>query len=764
MRLFARIFAGALGALLVVALAAGGWLWFSFTGTAPKLTGELRVAGAEAPVRILRDAHGVPHIFAASEADAFFGLGFAQAQDRLFQMDLTRRLMQGRLSELVGSRAEEADARARIRGWSLTAKAQAAAWPAPVRAAVEAYARGVNAAIAAGATSPEYAVLLARPEAWTSEDTAAAALAMTDTLTGGTEREVNPQALAGALSPQQIKEFLPGYPDWAPTSFRPGELPSVTAAPAPAGGLGGRGEARPGSNAWVVSGEKSGTGKPVLANDPHLGLAAPGPFYLVRVSYPGRELVGATLPGAPFVVIGHNGQIAWGTTTHAIDAEDLAPAPAEGIATRQETLRLRDWGFFWREKTLEVRAGADGPILDPTYFELEPFGDQAMQLRSIADDPDNGLAEAVYAIMRADSVDAFFEATRTWVAPPQSLVVASVAGDIGLSSPGRFPLRDAEGRWAGVIPFEGRLEAKNPAEGWFGTGNNLMTPPDYPYPMPGSHNPFRMARIAEVLAQAGAHGPEAARALQGDERSVLAARLQPAILAATPKTEAGQDAKKTLAAWDGVMRQEGAAPVLFAHLVQELAALSADELGPALAERFRAPNAMFLDQVLAGPLGHWCDDVTTPAPEECSLAVGAALDRAAEAAAAAHGADQAGWRWGDIHAARFANPILSGLPLVGARFTVTAPKGGDGTSVNVAHKRAADFATTHAAGLRLVADLADLDASRFQLAPGQSGHPASPHYRDLALLWAQNEGFEIRRDWTPEAPPAGARLLTLLPR
>lgn len=770
MKIFLRILGFAATAGIALAVLGLAWLTSRFQGGGPRISGELRVTGLESKVRIIRDMHGVPHIFGARDSEIYFGLGFAHAQDRMFQMDLTRRLMQGRLSELVGPRALDLDAKNRILGWSRTADAQWAAMAAPTKAILQAYSAGVNAAIAAGASSPEYAILLSRPKPWHPQDCLAAALAMTDQLTGGDENERARARLSPRLSPAQIQEFLTGYPDWAPRTYRPGELPFEREAASPAAGGGAVVEnQRPGSNTWVVSGARSGTGKPVLANDPHLPLAAPGPFYLVRLNLSDGPQVGATLPGAPFVVIGHNGHLAWGTTTHQIDAVDIVPvAPGAKIQARKETLRARSWGVLWTSKTILAQWAEEGPILDPAYFDLRGFPPGPKLLRTIADDSDNRLAEAVFAMGKAQSVDAFFAASRGWLAPPQTLSVASISGDIGMISPGRFPHRGADGQWRSDLPFSGRLEAKNPKTGWLATANNFMPPRSYPYAMPGGHDAFRMARIAEVLAEDGAHAPDHARALQGDEHSVLAARLAPLISAALPKTSSGRAAQTQLINWDHVMRQDSVEATLYAYWLQALGpALYGDELGADLAGEFAGPRNLFLDRALAGDLGHWCDDISTPkAVETCPQIAGKALDEAANALADARGPDPINWKWGEVHAAIFPNRLLSALPVIGKRFTVRAPKGGDGTSVNVARNffGAPGFETTHAAGMRMVADLADLDASLFQNTPGQSGHPASKHYRDLAPLWSANSGFEIRTDWGADAPPPGASVLGLDPR
>lgn len=768
MKIFLRIFGLAAAFALAMAVLGVAWLTSRFQANGPKIAGTVAVAGPSAALRIVRDSHGVPHVFGETAGDVYFGLGFAHAQDRIFQMDLTRRLMQGRLSELVGPRAQALDARARILGWSRTADAQLAAMGPETRAILDAYSAGVNAAIVAGASSPEYAILLSSPKPWRPEDSLAAALAMTDQLTGGDDIDRAQYALAPRLSPAQIAEFMTGYPSWAPRTYPSAELPFAREAPptTPEPVLETQ---RPGSNTWVVSGARSGTGKPVLANDPHLPLSAPGPFYLVHLALPDAPQIGATLPGAPFVVIGHNTSLAWGTTTHQIDAADIIAVPADAaVQTRRETIRARSWGVFWRSMTIETRSTPDGPILDPAYFNLKGFPAGPKQLRTIADDGDNRLPEAVFAMSKARTIDAFFEATRGWVAPPQTLSVASTSGDIGMISPGRFPLRGADGTWAGTIPAAGRLEVKNPAAGWLATANNLMPQADYPYPTPGGHDAFRMARLAEVLSKDGAHAPDHARALQGDEFSVLAQHLAPLIGTARPQTDSGRAAQTQLINWDSVMRQDSTEATLYAYWLRALGpALYGDELGPDLAAEFSGPRNHFLDRALAGDLGGWCDDVaTTELRETCPDIAGKALDSAAETLAAARGPDPVNWKWGEIHAATFPNRLLSGLPVIGRRYTVRVPKGGDGTSVNVARNfhGAEGFETTHGASMRMVADLGDLNATLFQNAPGQSGHPASKHYRDLAPLWSANSGFEIRSDWSADAPPPGSSTLLLSPR
>jgi penicillin amidase len=745
----------------------------------PAISGEAAMPGADGVIEIVRDRYGVPHIFAGSDADLYRGLGYAHAQDRFVQMDLTRRAMQGRLAEVVGDRAIEMDARARIMGWSGAAQAQHDRLSPEAKAMLAAYTEGVNAALAAMPEPAEYALFFAKPAPWAPVDSLAVSLAMTDGLTGGGESERRMAMLKTVLSPEQLAHFMPATPDWAARSYASADLAAATQAgptaakPAPAPAPGRVGDVQgPGSNAWVVAGNRTGTGKPVLANDPHLPLAAPGPFYLSRLQGPDGPLIGASLPGAPMIVIGRTQHLAWGTTTHQVDAADETPlTDAMAVTETQDVIRVNMMGLFQREVAITIRRTAEGAVMEPRWWASDKsykaaYGDTPVVIRTIANDPNNGVAEAVFRGAKAKTVEAYFAALQPWTAPPQNLVVADSAGAIGLISPGRFPARDAEGAWAGEIPQ--RLMAKNPASGYFATANNLQTPKDFGYPMPGGHDPYRVTLIDAALAKDSAHNAARAAALQTDLHALLPQRLASAIAQAAPKTDAGKAMQTALAAWDANAAADSTAATQFAYWLRALGkAVYGDELGETLFKEFQGPRELFLDGVANGALpAAWCDVKGSTPVETCAETFGAAMDEAAAVLVRERGSDPAGWGWGKAHAARFRNLVWSGLPLVGESFTVEVPFGGSGTSVNVArnwHVRDG-YATVHAAGLRMVVDFADLNASQFMVAPGQSGHPRSPHYGDLAPLWAKGAYVQIRDDWGVDGAPDDANRLTLRPK
>jgi penicillin amidase len=772
-----------IGAVLVFSVLAVallvGWTAWRFRASVPVVEGQQHLAGLDGPVVIARDEHGIPHIFGKTDADVFFGLGYAHAQDRFFQMDLTRRSVEGRLAEMVpafigGPTLVRLDARARIKGYPEVAQAMADHFDGPLKAAVDAYAAGVNAYLKSDGfvPPPEYTLLGARPEPWTPQDTAAVWVYMTDDLVEGLGQEVERRVLAEKLTPQQIQEFEGGYPKDGRRSLT---LPDLLAAdPALANvepqkeyGAGLQSGPTPGSNNWVVDGKHTRSGKPLLANDPHLGLRAPGVWYLARLALREGNVVGGTIPGGPVVVLGRNEHIAWGFTNTGYDVADYVVKPkdkggATVASTRKETIHVR----FGQDVSLTVRDAAEGAILDPAYFNLAPFGKADVVLETTADDLDNRSPQFSFSLMTATSWSEVFEAGRNFMAPMQNIVYADVGGNIGYLSPGRMPLRDASGKWTGTIPYEHLPHVLNPASGIIATANNKITPDGYPYSLPGDFAPFRISRIQDRLAETGLHDLDSFRSIQLDVKSDLAKRLLPSIAYAKPKTDPGVAAQKMLMKWDGALTENSAEALIYAEWFEQVhAAIYADELGD-LFPRFNAERGEFIDRVLSGELSQWCDDITTPERETCADATGKALDLAMLTITERYGEDPTAWRWGAVHQALFAHPLLTGAPLLDKLFTVREPVGGDGSTVNVGHFAFGEgnFDVVHAASYRAIYDFSDLNRSLFMAAPGQSGHPLSPHYRDLAPLWATGNYVEISTDWDLRSPPPGTKILELLPR
>jgi penicillin amidase len=766
MRWVIRGIAAILGLAVLIVAAVTGYAWYRFSCSMPRTEGHVEVAGISADVEIIRDEYGVPHIFGETDEDIYFGIGYAHAQDRFFQMDLMRRYVHGELAALLGHlnpATVRADARARNRGYHLVADAAVENADAETRRAIEAYTRGVNARLAEGHYPPEYLFLQATPEPWELEDSAAVVVYMADSLAAGEYAEIENRELANLLSPEQYAEFLPGYPDWAPTMLQAEDFPPLPDEAAPTT------EAQPdfddGSNAWVLSGEHTATGEPLLANDPHLALNAPGIWYFARLNLPQGAVVGATIAGSPLVVLGRNQVSAWGFTNTGFDVIDMVPhAPGTLTATeRTEVIEVRGSD----DVTLTFRDTDDGPVLDPEYFALDVFEGDDVVLVSTALSRENRVADVSLRLMLSGSFAEFVEAGRGFTAPMQNMHYANIDGTIGYTTPGLLPIRDADGNWTGYVPYEDLPRVENPVSGRVASGNNRITPDNYPYDTPGSYAAYRAERIDQRLNAVDAHTPETFHDIQMDQVSAQIVRILPALVAAEPQTELGQRGLSMIRDWDGDMSAVLAQPLIYSFWYRDIAeGIYGDDLGEQF-EAHLATRRVFTENVLIGGDADWCDDITTDAVETCPQILGAALDRAMARGVERFGPDIANWTWGSAHQAVFDHLVFtgSGLPLLEDWFTVRQPVGGDSSTVNVAvySVRAGSFDVFHGPSLRAVYDLSDLESSRFMHAPGQSGHPWSDHYRDLAPMWAAGESFEMRTDWGPDNMPDGMQVLTLTP-
>jgi penicillin G amidase len=768
-----RVVLGALVLVLLAAAAGTGWVAWRFQSSRPQQTGEVQLEAFNGRAWIVRDENATAHIFGDSDEDVYFALGYTHASERFFQMDLARRFVQGRLSELFGERALRADAQARIKGFPQASQAILANLSNESRSAVDAYVAGVNARLESGTPAPEYTILRAAPQPWQAADTAALTLYLADSLAAGTTEDVERASLRELLTPEQFSQFRSQYPAWGPTTLKDEDVSAafgdIQQVPLPAiiheapfGDALSQPDNLPGSNAWVVDGSRTVSGSPLLANDPHLSLGAPSIWYMVRLELEDTPVVGASTPGTPFVILGRNAYGAWGFTNTGFDVIDYVERdPASVTLTeRTETIRVKGGD----DVELVVRESDLGPVLDPAYFSLDGFdtANRVVILRSTVTDPGNDVADATHRIMHSTGWDSFVEATRGWTAPMQNMHYAGVDGTIGYSTAGLLPIRNEAGDWTGFVPFDELPRIANPQGGSIASGNNLVAGEAYPYPLPGSYGVYRAPRIEALLDETPSHSLASFNAMQMDVTSEFARRIHADLISATPETDLGLEALSIMERWTGDLSVDGPEGLIFSAWVKALShAIYADELGGEF-ERFFFPRRLFLENVLTGDASSWCDNVETESRESCAVTAGLALDTAMNELAVLYGPDPSLWNWGELHQASFDHP-LTGVPLVGDWFTVRTPVGGDGSTLNVAHfsYRSDDYSVYHGPSLRAVYDLSDLDASRFIHAPGQSGHPWSRHYSDLAERWAAGDSYEIRTDWTPDTAPDGSRTLIL---
>ncbi|WP_393940263.1 penicillin acylase family protein [Piscinibacter sakaiensis] len=666
----------------------------------------------------------------------------------------------------------------------------AAASPA-AREALEAYAAGINAYLAHGlrARPPEFLLLGLHPEPWTPVDSLGWAIMMAWDLSGNWGSELLRMRLAQTMPVERINELLPPYPGEAPLVTRDytplyrqsaGELQTLRQAlqAAPESGIEGLG-----SNNWVLAGSRTTTGRPLLANDPHLKLSAPALWYFARLQAPGLKVAGATLPGLPVVVLGQNADIAWGFTNTAPDSQDIylerirpeddgqyqTPEGWAPFKVYRETIKVRGAA----DVTLSVRETRHGPVISDaggaatrglTGPATRPT--LALALRWTALDADSGTIDAGLAFNRARSVEEFVQASAGYVAPMQNMVVADAAGRIAMVSAGRVPVRgpdhDLKGQvpapgwearydWVGFVPAGETPRKHDPARGWIATANQRIHAPDYPHYLTSEWAaPYRQQRIEQLLEERPKHDLDNLRRIQSDVLSLAALKLLPVIRQARSDAPQAAAAQALLAGFDGRMDPESAAPlILWAWTRQLTRRIFADELGP-LFEQSNRPWREALEGVLERQDGWWCDDKTTPAVETCAQQNDAAFDDALRELRELQGDDVGAWRWGRAHQARSEHRPFSQVGPLARLFELRVPSGGDTFTINAARvtlkadpRTGERYLNEHGPSLRALYDLADPARSRFIQSTGQSGFFFSPHYRDFVARWQRVEDVPV---------------------
>lgn len=763
--------------LCVTALAVFVWLYSSL----PTTRGSLAVSGIGTPVEITRDAHGIPTITASSQHDAIFGLGFLHAQDRLFQMDLRRRLGAGRLSEVMGATALTTDKWMRTLGLYRLASASLAHQSDSFQMALVAYAEGVNSYLAArrGALPPEFTLLGYSPEPWQPADTLVLGKLLQLELSGNFRRELLKANLIKTLPPDAIQELFSNHPKYDPTVLsRLSELYRRV----PVGEMlaGVPREVGPvyASNSWVVDGRHTDSGKPLLANDPHLGLGAPGVWYLCRIEAPGLTLSGATIAGAPLVVLGHNREIAWGFTATIADVEDLfveqidpadsrrylGPNGSHPFGVRSETIAVR----AAPPATIDVRSTHHGPVVSDAAAGMTAIISRSNHVFALAATfltSDDRSMEAIWNIGQAADWSSFTGALKLFRGPQQTMVYADTKGNIGYYAPGAIPIRRAgdgtlpvpgwtgEFDWTGLIPFDDLPHAFNPASGKFVSANQDIVPDGYPYII--THDwatPYRSDRIKALLAARPKHSIDTFALIMADDLSLSVAAVLPRLLRVKASGDMAQRALQLLERWDHRMDYQRPEPLIVTAWLVELNRLMfAASLGGRLSE-YQSIHPIRIDAILAR-LPPQCETRAageSPSGESpCRLDAAAALETALSRLAARFGTDLTKWRWGDAHHAYFSNPFFSRFSFLHDFTNPSIASSGGNDTVNVGTSRLANtnspFAHVEGAGLRAIYDLADLERSVFMVAPGQSGNVLSGNYRDLLKPWRDFKWFTLQK-------------------
>jgi penicillin G amidase len=754
----------------------------------PPLDGRTPVPGLRAAVDVRFDRFAIPHISASSDEDAWLAVGLLHGRDRLWQMELYRRAASGRLSEVLGEATVGIDRRFLTLGLRQAAEIEWRQTPPDVRTAFERYAAGVNQAMSAGATRLplELQLLRVRPEPWTPVDSLAIGKLFAWRLGENHNAELLRYELAQALGPR-AEELLPGPPSWAPTILgsssglraegkgaRPSTvdrrlthddrrstlddrrltvLPGLEWLTAGGSAL---------SNSWVVSGARTASGRPLLANDPHLMIEMPSALWEAHITSPAMNVAGVTIPGVPFVIIGHNERIGWGLTNVGTDVQDffieqLDPARVKylvgdtwiPIETTHYTIAVRGG----QPLDVEVRSTRHGPILNAGEWH-DPIagsglGAQPLEQTVLAlkwDVIRGESAAAFYALSRAANWDEFVAATRKFSAPAQNFVYADVEGNIGYAMSGLLPLRsEGDGSvplpgwpdaadWRAVVDPNRLPAALNPSAAQIVTANNEVAR-DLPFTITRDWvAPFRAIRIGDMLGTRQGLDIPSFAAMQADITSASADYLLRALGGAVPEQ---------LRDWDRRVDARATSAFYEAFEAAMWRRTFADEMPEPLYGYFYryAGNERFagLRAIISDSHSIWFDDRSTPGVRETRDDVVRAAAADASASLRARFGDSSEWRWDQIHAVKFSHALAGGGRLLDWFFSRgPVPVAGDNMTVNKATTNLRrPFETSEAASYRQILDVGAWDESLGVTPSGQSGHPGSPHYFDQNDLWRQ---------------------------
>ncbi|HKR00114.1 MAG TPA: penicillin acylase family protein [Pyrinomonadaceae bacterium] len=754
----------------------------------------LGLAGLRARVTIRRDERGIPYIEAANESDLYFAQGYVTASDRLFQMELLRRTARGELAEIFGAGPQqsvlESDKQHRRYGFAQLAESQAGTMPPKLREALEDYARGVNAyleSLDARSLPPEFQILQIRPRPWRVADSLVIGKLFDETLSTSWRTDLMRAAFADL--PAELYEQL--FPETSPhdvlvvgTDRRgPTRRQRASAAPQPVAkiraetmqalafdaeaarlalervGLYARDNAA--SNNWVVSGRRTLTGKPLLANDPHLSASAPSIWYMAHLSAPDIRVAGVSVAGLPGIAIGHNEQIAWGVTSLEPDVQDLyvekfdqenarrymTPTGWREAEVRREEIKVRKSpaGTATETVPLEVTVTRHGPIV----FEKDG---KRYALRWTALAPDANLAESFYLLNTARNWTDFRAALRNYPGPAFNMIYADVHGHIGYYGTGRFPIRKTgagklpydgstdEGEWTSFIPFDAMPQSYDPPGGIIVTANSRIVGLSYPYKLTVTPlAAYRARRIYDLLQAKQKLSVDDFRSIQGDTYSISGTLFAREVAQVTREDKSPaskyekwlgerewQAALSLFTGWDGRVIPESSAALLISHMRDAFRRrVIAAKVGTERAKLYSFSNSdTLIDRLIKERPADWLPKEFKSYAE----LLRACLAEAREELMKDYGADESKWIWGREAQVRFPHP-LAGVPLVGQRFAIAPfPQNGSQGSLPTVNRGSS-------VSMRLIADLSDWDRTQQGIALGVSGLPSSPHWKDQLEDW-----------------------------
>ena len=761
-------------------------------------SGKRSIKGLGDGVVITFDESDIPHIKANSQSDALFALGYLHATERSWQLEMNRRIASGRLSEILGNETINIDRFIRTLGIKRAAEQQFDKYPVSAKRLLQAYADGVNAGNAqlGWALPVEYFLTGSKPGHWSPTDSVAWMLMMALDLGGNWHKELQRLELSQYLTTKQIWEVLPPFevdepvtkmdfakiyrdldvfnPKTGPAHKRSKKLPATELSNIDLPG----GKDGIGSNNWALSGKLTASGKPLLANDPHLGLSAPAIWYFAHLDAPGLNVLGSTLPGIPAVVLGRAEKFAWSFTNTNPDVQDLY---IEQIDPNNPGMYRGPDGllpFKVRQEIIDVKGAPSvnfivketrhGPVISDSYARAKRAIDTdrfALALRWTALDIENQSVAGLLDLNRAKDMDAFKQSLRKNYAPMQNVVMADIDGNIAYQAAGVAPKRllhhglygvapapgwEKQYDWNGYVPFEQLPASNNPEQGWIATANQRIIASNDPNPLTSDWDlSARYDRIVDLIKARNSYDLEYMKTMQADTLSLTSIPLLELFKSSVPSHPLGAKALEISKDFNGDMRVDSAAALIFNAWADQLTRNLFSRLSYIFSETYGDRNYRgALTAQMKNPNSPWCDNPKTQAIETCAEASNDAFNKALEFLSKEYGNDPSKWAWGKAHIAISEHRPLSKIPVLGKLFNLETPFPGDSNTINVGRlellRSEHPYETLQAPSLRAIYDLSDLEKSLFIFQSGQSGWVQSKLYRNMVPLWAKNEYLPLQ--------------------
>jgi len=761
--------------IMIVLALAGGMIFLNSVKTRalPDYNANLDLEKLSAPVTVFRDSMGIPHIYANNEEDLYRTVGYVMAQDRMWQMDLMRRITSGRLSEVLDPGLVEADLLFRALDFPKKSRSVIAQTDPAILRCMEAFTDGINQYISQNQKklSFEFTMLGYTPDPWKVEHTFNLIGYMAWDLSSGWNTDMALYKIKQVVSDTLFRELLPdlNYQEIPvfPEFMKSNPKLELESAMSEAIGLIDRLglQVFEASNNWAVAGVKSETGMPIMANDMHLGLMSPGIWYQMHQVIEGKlNVSGVALPGAPYIIAGHNEDIAWGMTNVTVDDLDFYLETINPADSNQYLLDGK-WQDMQVVKEEIVVKGSDDPVVrinrfthrGPVVSGFKGIQDKVMSARWQGNEFSNEV-RTVHLLNRAANWEEFRDALRTFLSVSQNVVYADRKGNIGLQTAAGVPIRYSGGilvypgdtslyDWQGTVPFEELPYSYNPECGYVSSANNKTVEADYPHYIGTWFSlPWRIGRIREMLEEKEVLGTKDFKRMLADQHSHFARAMTPVYLEALQDEKSGeyQAAIEALAQWNYDMQASSSAALIFDIMFLELnSAMFEDELGEQFSQlAYNAIAENLIEKTRKNGQSLWCDDVHTPDKKESFQDnIRKAFQHTMDTLTSMYGPDVSNWQWGTLHKVALMHP-MGGVPIVERLFKVNrGPYSIGGSSHTVSpysYPKGSSFIANHGASERHIFHTADWDRSFTVIPTGTSGIPASPHYLDQTQLYINN--------------------------